>query len=124
MTTAPPLTLQLTLDSLTALARDHGADLLTTISLAHSGAMLTVHWTQEETTKECTLLFGATGEEPDTFLFGFVVAAELWLHLIEEGVTSPEADDAARRMVESYEAVVSYLVGLPYEWIKTKEMAS
>ncbi len=115
------ISLQDSLNRLTALARDHEVDLLTTIDLqVGGGAVALIHWTPtcgEALPRECHLYFS----DDNRLLWAWVIEPRIWLNAVDEGLTTEIADDTARRMVESQDDIERYLKGVAYKWRQPKQ---
>lgn len=121
----PNTSLQQTLDRLTTLAREVGAELQATVQLEESGATLAIHWWgrgSEEVPREANLYFGTNlVGDPDVFLFSFIIDPTLYIWAVDEGVEDEGAANHATRMLESVTAVEAYLLGNSYEFYVPKE---
>ncbi len=118
-------TLQSTLDRLTTLARETGAEFQGTIQLEESGATLVIHWCgigEDILPREANLYFGTDIQaNPDVFLFGFIIDPLLYCWAVDEGVDELGCTNHATRMIEEIDEVVNYLQGHPYAFYRPKE---
>lgn len=111
------LTLQQALTYFTDLAREHGADILTTIGLQYEGAILIIHWTgnrDSDLPREAWLYFGKKGDDLDSFLWASVIDPVRFLWATDEGLDDTQILNHCCMMVESVTETENYLLGKPY----------
>lgn len=120
--------LQSVIDQLTSVAIDTGADFKSMTQLQLFGGMtLIVHWSPSggdhytSLPREAHLVFSTDTDPKGRFQIGFCYDPVRWLHCQEEGLPDNVCDKESQRIVENMEAVVNYLTGRPYIYLKKGE---
>lgn len=118
----PNTSLQQTLDRLTTLAREVGAELQATVQLEESGATLAIHWWgrgSEEVPREANLYFGTNlVGDPDVFLWAMVIDPVRFMWALDEGLNDDQIQNHSCVMVEALSGVIDYLMGKPYQYVR------
>jgi hypothetical protein len=112
--------------TLQGVAEEKNSTLTTTIQLELFGSLtVIVFWDDPRPDflpKEAHLIFSTDKDPKGRFQIAFVYSPERYLHCLEEGLTEDQATAESRRVVDSLEETLNYLVGRSYKWLAPKQI--
>ena len=115
------------ISQLNSLSLDTGAELVIHNQTEFWGCTLIVHWDNvlgtgkgsiQDMPREAHIFFSTDKTPVGVFQWAYIYDPARYLNALEEGLTDKQAEEESRRMVQSIDQVINYLLAREYKFVK------